>query len=220
MKEKIKKYAHSYTGRVIALSAFSVAVNIVSAAFKLITGIRLNSLWYVFNGCYCAVLVAARIISIYTYEKAERTPNAKQRINVETRFYKRGGLFIFLMAAVYFVLCTYMFTQDYAVVAEGTVMIAIVVGIVVYKLVFSIYGLHMTRKLHDRVTETLKTVSFTDAGISLVIAFCTLLNVVDKTAAVKSSAILGMIISAGFMVSGMVMTVSRNRRYRMVKNEK
>lgn len=212
MRETIRKYAGNYTDRVVALTVFSVVVNLISAVGKLILGIKLNSLWYIFNGAYYAVLVAARITSIFTYGRAKRAADDDIRADIETRYYKRSGLFIFLMAAVYFALCIHMFKQEYAVVAEGGWMIAAVVGIVVYKLIFSVYGLIVARRLHDKVTETLKTVSFTDAGVSLVIAFCTLMNLVDKTVAVKSSAVLGLVISLAFMISGMIMTVSRSRR--------
>ena len=115
-------------------------------------------------------------------------------------------------------LCVYMFTQQYAVVAEGYGVI-VVVFIVIYKLIFSVYRLYMTRKLHDKITETVKTISFTDAGISLIIAICTVLNFVDETIAVKTSSALGMLISAAFMVTGMVMTVTRSRKYHKNKNE-
>ena len=211
-KKLIKKYAGSYTDRVIALSVFSVVVNLITAAAKLFIGIDLRSFWYIVNGAYYVTLVVARIISIYTYNKAQKALDADERIKIESMFYRRSGIFIFLMASLYFLLCVYMFTQKYAVVSEGYGVI-VVVFIVIYKLIFSVYGLYMTRKLHDRITETLKTISFTDAGVSLIIAMCTVLNFVDENIAVKTSAALGMLISFSFMVTGMIMTVTRTRKY-------
>ena len=213
MKKLIKKYAGSYTDRVIALTVFSVAVNLLTASVKLIIGIDLSSFWYIVNAVYYLTLVAARIASIYNYQKVKNAETAEKKIKIESSFYRRSGIFIFLIAAVYFMLCVYMFTQQYAVVSEGYGGVIMVVGIVVYKLIFSVYGLYVTRKLHDRITETIKTISFTDAGISLIIAILTILNFVDENIAVKTSAALGMLISASFMVTGMVMTVTRTRKY-------
>lgn len=212
MRKLIKKYAGSYTDRVIALTAFSVIVNLISASVKLVIGIDLHSFWYIVNAIYYLTLVAARIASVYTYQRIRNTKSIKKKVRIESLFYRRSGLFIFLIAAVYFFLCVYMFTQQYAVVAEGYGVI-MVLFIVVYKFIFSVYGLYMTRKMRDRISETIKTVSFTDAGISLIIAICTVLNFVDENIAVKTSAALGMLISASFMVTGMVMIVARTRKY-------
>lgn len=218
MKKLIKKYAGSYTDRAIALTVVSVAVNLVSASVKLIIGIDLLSFWYIVNAIYYLTLVAARIASIYNYQKMRNAKTEEKKNKIESMFYRRSGLFIFLIAAVYFMLCVYMFTQQYAVVAEGYGVI-VVVFIVIYKLIFSVYGIYMTRKLHDKITETIKTISFTDAGISLIIAICTILNFVDETIAVKTSSALGMLISAAFMVTGMVMTVTRTRKYHKNQNK-
>lgn len=219
MRKLIRKYAGSYTDRVIALTVCSVVVNLVTAGVKLVIGIDLMSFWYIVNAVYYLTLVAARILSVYNYQKVKLAPNAESKIKIESLFYRRSGLFIFSIAAVYFMLCVYMFTQKYAVVAQGYAVI-LVVFIVVYKLIFSIYGIYMTRKLHDRITETVKTISFTDAGISLIIALCTVLNFVDENIAVKTSAGLGMLISLSFMITGMVMTVTRTRKYhKKIKNE-
>ncbi len=212
MRKLIRKYAGSYTDRVIALAVVSVVVNLISASVKLVIGIDLHSVWYIVNAVYYLTLVAARIVSIYTYQQVKGAKSIKKKIRIESLFYRRSGIFIFLIAAVYFLLCVYMFTRQYAVVAEGYGVI-IVVFIVVYKLIFSVYGLYMTRKLRDRITETIKAISFTDAGISLIIAICTVLNFVDENIAVKTSSALGMMISAAFMVTGMVMTVTRTRKY-------
>lgn len=218
MKKLIKKYTGSYTDRVIALTVFSVAINLVSASVKLIIGIDLSSFWYIVNAIYYLTLVMARIASIYYYQKMTNASTEDKKIKIESMFYRRSGLFIFLIAAVYFMLCVYMFTQQYAVVAEGYGVI-VVVFIVIYKLIFSVYGLYMTRKLRNRITETIKTISFTDAGISLIIAVCTVLNFVDETIAVKTSSALGMVISSAFMVTGMVMTVTRTRKYHKNQNK-
>lgn len=213
MKKQIKRYLGNYTDRVIALSVVSVVINLVSAIAKLIMGIDLLSLWYIVNGVYYVTLVAARIVSISTYYKVRHTLDDSEKDEIESKFYRRSGLFIFLLAAVYLWLCVFMFTRQYAVVAEGY-GVYIVVFIVLYKLVFSIYGLYVVRKMKDKVTETLKTISVTDAGVSLVTALVTILNLVDGTIAVKTSAALGIVISFAFMATGTVMTVTRTRNYR------
>lgn len=213
MKKLIEKYAGSYTDRVIALSVLSVIVNLISAAAKFIIGIQLSSFWYIVNSSYYVTLVAARIACIVVYRKSRREKTADMRIKTETDFYRGSGVFIFLLAALYLILCVFMLTRQYAVVAEGYDAI-VIVGIVVYKLIFSLYGLRVTRRLHDRVTETLKTISLTDAGVSLIAASATVLNFIDEKIAVKTSAALGIVISLAFMVSGTVMTVARTRKYR------
>ena len=216
MKQLIKKYAGSYTDRVIALSVLSVVVNLVSAGAKMVIGLQLQSFWYIVNACYYITLVAARIACIAVYHKSRREETADLKIKTETEFYRRSGVFIFLLAVLYLLLCVFMLTRQYAVVSEGYDAI-IIVGIVIYKLIFSLYGLYMTRKLHDRVTETLKTISLTDAGVSLIAAMATILNFVDEKIAVKTSAALGIVISLAFMVTGTVMTVTRTRKYNKSK---
>ena len=218
MKKLIKKYAGTYTDRVITLSVLSAVVNLISAVVKLVIGIQLQSFWYIVNASYYITLVAARIACIVVYHRARREEEAEERIKTESAFYRRSGLFIFLLAFLYLILCVFMFTRQYAVVAEGYDAV-IIVGIVIYKLIFSLYGLHMTRKLHDRVTETLKTISLTDAGVSLIAAMATILNFIDGNIAVKTSAALGIVISLAFMATGMVMTVTRTRKYRKAKTE-
>ena len=219
MKKRIKKYFGNYTDRVIALSVVSVVINLVSAIAKLIMGIDLMSIWYIVNAVYYVTLVAARIASVSAYYRVRRALDEKEREKIEERFYRRSGLFIFMLAAVYLWLCVYMFTRQYAVVAEGN-GVYIVVFIVLYKLVFSIYGLYMVSRLNDRITETLKTISVTDAGVSLITALVTVLNLFDETAAVKTGAALGIVISLAFMATGTVMTVTRTRNYRKKQEQK
>ena len=211
MKKLIKKYAGSYSDRVITLTTGSAAVNFVTAAAKFIIGVDLHSFWYIVNAVYYITLVAARILSVYTYRKVKKAPGADEKLKIEELFYKRSGIFIFLIAAIYFLLCVYMYEQQYAVVAEGYDVI-VVVFIVIYKLTFSIYGLYVTRKMRDKITETVKTISFTDAGISLTIAICTVINFIDENVAVKTGAALGMTVSAMFIAAGIFMTVPNKNR--------
>ena len=219
MKKRIKKYFGNYTDRVIALSVVSVVINLVSAIAKLIMCIDLMSIWYIVNAVYYVTLVAARIASVSAYYRVRRALDEKEREKIEERFYRRSGLFIFMLAAVYLWLCVYMFTRQYAVVAEGN-GVYIVVFIVLYKLVFSVYGLYMVSRLNDRITKTLKTISVTDAGVSLITALVTVLNLFDETAAVKTGAALGIVISLAFMATGTVMTVTRTRNYRKKQEQK
>lgn len=214
MKEKIKKHLGTYKDRAVTMTAFSVVINSFTAVGKLLIGISLLSFWYIVNAVYCIALVAARIVALVTYKRARKAGDGERGLETENKFHMCGGLFIFFIAAVYFVICAYMYFKNYAIVATGSGAYA-VAFITFYKLAFSIYGLIITRRMNSPVLKTMKAISLTDASLSVVITQCTLLNLMHSTVSVRSSAILGMLISAAFMVTGGVMTA----RHRLVLSE-
>jgi predicted membrane protein len=79
------------------------------------------------------------------------------------------------------------------------------------KIGFSAVGIIKARNMHNPLISLFKTISFLDAMVSMVLTQCTLLTMMKYTAAVSSSALFGMGVSALFLITGIFMLVRKKQ---------
>ena len=199
MKEEIRAIMRDYLRRTVVSATFSSGFNLVLGVGKLILGIISLSPWFVVNAVYYLLLSACRIQAV---RKLLGTANIKDRYekyNAEFTVYKRSGVFLCLMGAVYFVVCLYMYFNGDRDTRNFNIILAIAT-IAFTKIVLSIIGLVKTKGLHNPILSVIKIASFTDAMVSIVVTQCALLSMEGSEHAVSSSALFGM--GCGVMFAG------------------
>ena len=210
MKKFLSRYIGNDTDRTAALSAVSCFINAFFGAGKLILGIYLFSAWFMINALYYLVLCAARGRVLKKYSSIKQIEDSEKRYEMEFAVYRQSGIFLCFLELTYLLVCLRMYYAGDSTVYKGYT-VYLVAAVAFTKLGFAVYGTAVTRRLENPIVSTLKIVSFTDAFVSIVVMESTLLSMERVEHASGYSAFTGMIVSAVFVLEGILMLAKKKR---------
>lgn len=196
----------------------SFLINACTGSAQLIMGFVFHSPWYIVNSLYYLLLCTVRGQALKRFRNTITIKNDKDRYDGEFSVYKRSGIFICLLGISCFCICLWMFVTGESRVQKGMELVLGVATVAFTKIGFAIHGLIVNRHMHDPIVSLLKTVSFLDAMVSIVVTQCTLLTMSQAESAVSSSAVFGMGVSILFLIIGIRMLLGK-KKYPAVQQE-
>lgn len=218
MRQLYQRYMGNLRDRTTTTSSVSFSMNAVVGIGQLTIGLFLWSPWYIVNALYYLLLGAARGQALTKYKKIINLEDGDERYDNEFIIYKRSGLLICLLGGSYMGICIWMFMTGESRVQNERSLVIGVATVAFTKIGVAIYGMIVNRKRYSPIVSLLKTISFLDALVSLVITQCTLLTMSESDVAVSSSALFGMGVSTVFLAMGVYM-FAKKRRYPEHKNK-
>lgn len=184
---------------------FSIIINSITSIIKFTFGIASASIFLGMNASYYFVLCIARIIVLRQLPKDSFYNNQFEKEKFEKNAYWVIGKFIVLLGLIYFIISLQMLYSSEAIVYTGYV-VYLVALVSFSKLGIAIYGVHITKNLHEPNISSLKVINFTDALVSLVVTQATLLELGSTNAGMHSTwnAYLGFSVSLIIVITGVL----------------
>ncbi len=188
----------------VSLVATSILINMVMAICKLVFGIYIGSLWLILHAVYFVVLGFARYKAMksYIYVKNIKEPVIKFKVAFD--IHNRSGGFIFLIGSTYLALCLRMYLVG-DVVLVGGILVYWFMVFAVFKNVFAVYGIIVTRNKNTPVLRVIKVISVVDALLSIVPVLYTSMSYFEMINSAEIPAVAGILISLSVMGGGVVM---------------
>jgi divalent metal cation (Fe/Co/Zn/Cd) transporter len=180
----------------------SIGLNSITASIKLIFGIVNSSIFLGMNSLYYLVLCIARIILLKGLQD-EVEDNHYNNERSQKKPYHVIGNFIIILGLIYFMISLQMYYSSEANVYTG--FIVYLVALVSFsKLGIAIYGVLITKNLHQPIIAAMQVFNFTDALVSLVVTQATLLQLGSNGIENHNiwNAYLGFIISLTIVLTG------------------
>lgn len=198
----------------IALVSFSIVCNFFMTCAKIGFGIYLKSGWLLINAMYVVALGTLRGYVLKKYVYAKTIADFEEKYEYGFNVHRLGGALIFAVAGTYLICCLRMYYYGDAIAIGGKFVYCFVVFTLI-KFVIAIYGMIITRHRENLIIRLMKVVGTVDATISAVPTTYAVLSVLNRDYSADFSAFLGIIISIGVMISGIVM-IGRKYNYRAV----
>jgi hypothetical protein len=154
IREKGQALAYDVTSAVsfgIELKAmFTAAGNVLSFALKLVVGVFLMSPLWIANAVYALIPAATRALCVY----AEKQPP-----RVQKRCFRRAGILMLLTAVVFTVVVLLRADEIKEVESFSAPVSALLIAAITVLFIFSLLGLHGSRKSNNRTDYMLRLVS-------------------------------------------------------------
>lgn len=201
----------------ISLIAISIVVNSLTALAKMGFGFYLGSYWLILHSIYFMIIGFARYRTMKNYIYVQTVKSILFKYNLEFETHNRAGYFLMFIGFSYLLACLRMyFVGD--VILIGGILVYWFIVFTVLKFVFAIYGLISTRHKRNPIIRTMKVIGFVDASVSVVPTLYTSLSYFKYDNTAEFTSLLGMGISLGVMIAGIVM-LNRKRRVITEDNE-
>lgn len=139
---------------------FSLSMNLIYAAFKLIAGIHYASFWYGADALYYAILSAVRYILLRHVQKE------RQDLSKEYRRYRFCGYLLFALNAAFIGVVYQVVNQDMGYHYPG-LMIYVVATYAFSSLAIAIVNLIRYRKFNSPVLSAIKAIGLTRALVAI-----------------------------------------------------
>lgn len=195
----------------IALVSFSVICNFLMTVCKIMFGVYLGSGWLITNSIYFLALGLMRFYVLRRYIAAKSLDDYEEKYSFGYEVHKLGGNLIVLLAMTYLLCCFHMYFVGDAITVGGKLVYCLIVFTLI-KFVISIYGMVITRHRENLIVRLLKVLGIIDAFISIVPTTYAFLSMMNNGYSADVSSGIGMIISMGVVISGIVM-VKRKYAY-------
>lgn len=211
MKNLIARCREDYQTRTIVATRATFFLNAASAVIKLTMSIFLLSPWFAVNAVYYIALCLAKGRILKRYQTAESIGRHAGRYDYEFTVYKRTGVLICALGAIYMLVCLRMFfAGEYTAYSGNTVYLIALIGFV--KMGLAIHGTIAARHLKTPIISAIKAITFIDALVSIVVTQCTLLSMQNADNPTGYSAVTGMVFSAAFIILGIVMLTKKKEQ--------
>lgn len=185
-------------------TAGTIVTNGIIGVYKLFLGIYYMSDWLAVNALYYIALTITKGQILKKYAKIKQTGEEDMCRTQEKELLWKTGILECLIGISYF--CVSLHTLLAGDTVSYPAYIRYVMIIIAFgKILFGIYGLIQTKKIHDPVIAAIRIVDFTDAVVSIVVCRSVIQVMEGAAFAVESSGILGIISSILFAVIGIVM---------------
>lgn len=194
----------------ISLIAVSIVVNSITALAKMGFGFYLDSYWLLIHSIYFMIIGFARYRTMKNYIYVQTVKSILFKYNLEFETHNRAGYFLLFIGFSYLLACLRMYFVGDVILIGGILVYWFIVFTVV-KFTFAIYGLVNTRHKRNPIIRTMKVIGFVDASLSVVPTLYTSLSYFDYDNTAEVTSLLGMGISIGVMIAGIVM-LNRKRR--------
>ena len=199
----------------ISLIALSIVINTITAVMKLCFGFYLGSFWLILHSVYFMIIGFARYKTMHAYIYVQTLKDILFKYNTEFECHNRTGGFLFFIGFTYLLACLRMyFVGD--VILIGGILVYWFITFTILKFLFAIYGLITTRHKRNPLIRTMKVIGFVDASLSVVPTLYTSLSFFRYENTAEFTSLLGMGISIGVMIAGIVMM---NRKKRVINEE-
>lgn len=196
----------------VSLIALSTVINCFTAIMKVFFGVFLGSFWLVLHGFYFIVIGFARYNTMKNYIYVQSVKDRLFKYNVEFEVHNRTGAFLSFIGFTYLLCCFRMyFVGD--VILIGGILVYWFIVFTSLKYMFAIIGMIQTRNKRNPIIRTMKVIGFVDASLSVVPTLYTSLSYFDYDNTAEFTSLLGMCISIGVMIAGVVMY---NRKKRVI----
>jgi predicted Co/Zn/Cd cation transporter (cation efflux family) len=201
MKQLYYKYWGNFVVRTITSTRASFSINTITGAVNLLIGIYIGSIWFITNAVYYLLLSIMRGLSLKEYFKADKKQDTKERYNIEDCVFRRNGYLLCLLSIAYFGVCILMYINGDKTVYQGHI-VYLVALIAFSKLGFAINGAIVAKRLKSPILSSLKSISYADALVAIVITESTLLSMKGNIRVAEYSGITGMIFSTFILIAG------------------
>lgn len=166
IKQKLERIMGNEHIKFRVYMRWSIALNILTAIFKITVGMIIDSAWFMFAGVYYAFLCGARIFIKTEYKKLRRTQSPKDHIVRAFRDYKITGLILMLLTFPYLLMCVRMFI--FKDCGKYVLFIAVTSSVIAaIKLSLALIGVFRTKSLSSPINTASKRINFCDALVSI-----------------------------------------------------
>lgn len=204
--KKIKKLVltmvhMNYVNRTYLFSSVTVIVNGLIGIGKIFLGIVMLSDWQVANGLYYLSLSCGKgYILKATQQVAEIT--TEEQHPAKRKLAERSGIFMCVIGVSYFGVSLHtLLTKKVAYYPQNLLWVISV--ITVFKIIFGMYGIVITRKNRSLEAFLLKMLDVIDAMVSIVEVRGLYKIMAQDKYAVESNGIFGLLCSATFIGIGL-----------------
>ncbi len=188
----------------VALVSLSVLCNFFMSCAKVVFGIYFGSGWLLINALYIVLLGVLRFYTLKSYVHAKTIEDNEQKYIYGYSVHRFGGSLIFAVAGTYLLCSLRMFFVGDAVVIGLRFAFCLLLFTLV-KFGFAVYGMIITRHKENLILRLMKVIGIVDVTISIVPTSYALMSFYCFKYSVDVSSVLGMLISTGVMISGIVM---------------
>lgn len=196
----------------VSLIALSTVTNMITAMMKVFFGLFLGSFWLLLHGLYFIIIGIARYNTMKNYIYVQSVKDRLFKYNVEFEVHNRAGSFLCFIGFTYLLCCLRMFFVG-DVILIGGILVYWFIIFTSLKYMFAIIGMIQTRNKRNPIIRTMKVIGFVDASLSVVPTLYTSLSYFDYENTAELTSLLGMGISVGVMIAGIVMF---NRKKRVI----
>lgn len=181
----------------------SIVLNGITTIIKFIFGMATASIFLGLNASYYFVLCIARIILLQGLQRHVTYNSQYVKNNEEKKAYGVMGKFIILLGFIYFLISLKMYWSSEAIVYTGYIVYLIAL-VSFSKLGIAIYGVYISKNLHEPHVAALRVINFADALVSLVVTQATLIELGNGSLVNHNAwnAYLGFAVSLLIMVTG------------------
>lgn len=212
MRELIKKITGNKQDRTVAMNGFTFLINTITGIGQLVLGIYFYSPWYIVHSVYWLLLGLAKAVALKNYKSARAIQDEQERYDFEFSVFKRGGWFICLLGVAYLGISLWMLFTGESRVHDNLIIVLAVATVSFAKIGFAIYGMIANWHLQAPIFTYFKRISLLNATVSIVVTHCNLLSLLSEpVAAVRSSALLGIFVSAQFLIVGFLMVGKKKK---------
>lgn len=196
----------------VSLIALSICTNAITATLKVIFGLYLGSFWLLLHAIYFLIIGIARYTTMRQYITVQSVKSILLKYNIEFEVHNRTGVFLLFIGLSYLFACLRMYLVG-DVILVGGILVYWFIAFAVIKFTFAIFGMIQTRKKWNPIIRTMKVIGFVDASLSVVPTLYTSLSFFEYENSAEFTSLLGMGISIGVMIAGIVMY---NRKKRVI----
>lgn len=188
----------------VALVSFAILCNFLMTCAKIFFGIFLHSGWFIINAVYFMALGLLRYYVLRKYIFAKTFEESEDKYSFGFDVHKSGGYFIAFLSLTYLLCCLRMYFIGDAITIGGKLVYCLLVFTLI-KFAFAVYGMIVTRHRENLIVRLLKVIGTVDAFISIVPTTYAFLSMMNKYYSADLSSAIGICISFGVMISGIVM---------------
>ncbi len=209
---------NDYVFRTIIFSVLGSFITLAFALFYGAYGIIFRSLWYgAFAGYYC-ILSIQKFFLLIVYGKIYKKYNKDtKKLSIEKQkiFLANGAIFIPLTIALTVVI-SFLISSQKPVISNEILAIT-TAAYAFYKITITIVNLFKAKRTQDKVVQSMKTINFVEAVVSIISLESTLITTFgEATKDMKYLiAISGLIACAGIIAIASYMIISSAKRIKL-----
>ena len=185
-------------GRAINLARFSLVMNMLLGAGKIIAGFITKSFMMIAGGCYNLSIAAAKRLAVVGNGGDD-----------ELASYNRVGLFISVASGAYAIYFAILFTGGRELHRYSEIGAIAIAAVTFTEIALAVYGIIMSRKYKRLIIESIKKTNLVSALFSLILTQGALLTMSNVEKAAVWCGITGIIVGFLGMGIGLQMTTRR-----------
>lgn len=233
IKEKIVKKlkSHTFTSNVLedydfkttVFALLSFAVTVAFATMNLVSAIRYRLIWYGAIAAYYFVLILFRGGVLLAYKKCAQkfSENPEKYEKSKWGIYLASGAFLVLVEFAMVGVVTQMMLSERPT-QSGEIMAISNAAYTFYKIVMAIYNLVKSRQLSNPVTQSLRSLNFADACMSIVSLTVLMVSTFDEGSTVEMQYVkyvVGFVVCALIIAMAAYMIIRANKKLNELRNK-